>query len=388
MSPSGVWSDGHRRFLFGWAAVALLLGGGTGAVLVADRAAWSGYLSLAGFLVANVALLSRESPSRRARSAYLVVACIAGVTLIGVDPSAWLVLVLLVPQIFAFLDHTAVAIAVFLALLLGVALASRGATTAVGSPLSRGLGATVAVASAVAVGLAVKALLGETRRRGHLIDELTSTREELARTQHAVGVAAERARLALEIHDTLAQGFTSLLTLVQAADASLDTDPHVTRQRLTLAQETARDNLQEAHALVEGRGPTALAHHSLTAAVRRLAENLHAELGVPVNVTVNGSDLESQPGTASKVVVLRVLQEALSNIRQHASTQAVQIRLHYETDQVRLDVEDNGRGFDPSMSTPGHGLAGMRERIDSTGGTLELRSTPEVGTTIAVRVPS
>lgn len=388
LRPSGLGADGDQRFRFGWAAVALLLVGATAALLVADGAGWHGYLALAGFLVANAALLSRAHPSRRAQSAYLGAACVAGVLLVHEDSSAWLVLVLLVPQVFAFIEHTAVAVTVFLTLMLGVTLATRSPAPEGGSPLSQVLAATVAVATAIAVGLTVKALLRETRHRGYLINELTLAREELASTQHAAGVAAERSRLTLEIHDTLAQGFTSVLTLIQAADASLDAQPHLTRQRLALAQQTARDNLLEARALVEGSGPTALATDSLSGAVRRLAENLHAELGVPVDVTVNESDYWSPPGTVSQVVVLRVLQEALSNIRQHAAALGVQIRLSFEVDEVRLDVEDDGHGFDPSACTPGRGLAGMRSRVDSIGGTLDLHSSPGVGTSITVKVPS
>jgi signal transduction histidine kinase len=196
---------------------------------------------------------------------------------------------------------------------------------------------------------------------------------------------AERERLAAEIHDTLAQGFTSILMLLQAAEPRIGPDPAEARRQVGLAVRTARENLAEARALVAAVPPAALGDSSLDEAVRRLSDRLGEELDVDTECIVSG---EPRRLTArSEVVLLRAAQEGLANVRKHAKASRVGIELAYGATAVRLHVRDDGTGFDPDRAN-GFGLRGMRERAAQVDGTLDVRSAPGAGTTLMVEVPA
>ncbi len=217
-----------------------------------------------------------------------------------------------------------------------------------------------------------------------LIQELSSTRHELAAAHHEAGVLAERHRLAGEIHDTLAQGFTSIVTLVQAAEAGLDPGACEIRRHLGMALATARDNLAEARALVAALSPARLESSSLGDALRRVAEATRAETGIVTRTEIAGV-VRPLP-TGAEVVLLRVCQEALANVRKHAGARAVSVLLRYADDQVELDVTDDGVGFDAASVNGGYGLRGMRDRVAAAGGTVRVRSAPGAGTTVLVEL--
>jgi signal transduction histidine kinase len=225
--------------------------------------------------------------------------------------------------------------------------------------------------------------------RKALIEQLTSTRQELAAAHHEAGVLAERHRLAGEIHDTLAQGFTSIVTLIQAAGADLLPEQPESRRLLDLALATARDNLAEARALIAALSPADLAGAApgdrLGDALCRVAEATGAEAGIGAEAVVEGM-VRSLP-TGTEVVLLRVCQEALANVRKHAKANAVQVRLCYGQDAVRLEITDDGGGFDCAAATRGYGLRGMRERVQQVGGTMSVNSAPGTGTAILAEVP-
>ncbi|MEZ0107821.1 signal transduction histidine kinase [Catenulispora sp. EB89] len=224
-------------------------------------------------------------------------------------------------------------------------------------------------------------MLNDNDRRGALIRELEDTREELERAHHEAGVREERERLAREIHDTLAQGFTSLLMLIQAADATLDTDPATTRQRLDLAARTARENLAEARALIGGDPTAGL---PLDAALRRAAARIGEELGMATSVDIGGSPRALTANV--QVVTLRIAQEALANVRKHAQAATVTVWLTYGAEQLTLAVEDDGVGM-PETPCKGFGLRSMRERVEQVGGALTITSAPGAGTRVGAEVP-
>jgi signal transduction histidine kinase len=224
-------------------------------------------------------------------------------------------------------------------------------------------------------------MLNDSDRRGALIRELEATRAELERAHHEAGVREERERLAREIHDTLAQGFTSLLMLVQAAEATLDTDPATTRERLDLAARTARENLAEARALIGGDPTAGL---PLDTALRRATTRIGEELGMTASVDIGGS-----PRTLSatvQVVTLRIAQESLANVRKHARAASVTVWLTYGADRLTLAVEDDGVGM-PEAPCSGFGLRSMRERVAQVGGVLTVTSAPGAGTRVEAEVP-
>ncbi|MFD7819097.1 sensor histidine kinase [Streptomyces sp. NPDC059785] len=245
---------------------------------------------------------------------------------------------------------------------------------------SNALSSLVTLVFSVAVGSWVIRIIEQSQERAELIAELDASRHELSRLSAAHGALAERERLAREIHDTLTQGFTSLLMLTQAVETEMDDDPPQARRHLALMARTARQNLAEARALVAGGAPADLDGASLPDALRRLA----ARHDAAVEVTGPVRALPAGP----EVVILRACQEALANCRKHAgSSPAVTIALGYGDETLTVSVRDDGRGFDPAAPTDGYGLAGLRARAAEAGGTVRVTSAPGRGTAVTVRLP-
>lgn len=245
---------------------------------------------------------------------------------------------------------------------------------------ANGLFSVVTLVFSVVIGSWIIRIIEQSAERAELIAELEANRHEISRLSAAHGALTERERMAREIHDTLAQGFTSLLMLIQAVEAELDEDLPQARRHLALMDETARQNLAEARALVAGAAPADLDGSSLPDALRRLA----ARQGATLEVTGPVRPLPAGP----EVVALRSCQEALANARKHAgSSAAVGIALQYADDTLTVSVSDDGHGFDPGTPCEGYGLAGLRARAGEVGGTARIRSTPGDGTTVTVSLP-
>jgi len=249
------------------------------------------------------------------------------------------------------------------------------------------------VLGTVALGLAFSIVFGtwivkiieQSRERARLIARLEAAQAELAEVSRQAGTLAERQRLAGEIHDTLAQGLTSIVMLLQAADAEISDDPPEARRHVGLAAQTAREGLAEARAMVATLAPAHLEAGALHEALGRLADRIGAELGIAVRFEVCGPARPLPPN--AEVVLLRAAQEALANVRKHAHASDVRVILSYEPHVVRLDVRDDGAGFDPERVNGGYGLSGMRSRILQAGGSLLVRARPGAGTSLSVEVP-
>ena len=259
-------------------------------------------------------------------------------------------------------------------------------------PLS-GPGQTlVGLAFSIAMGIWVSRVLEQSQQRALLIRELERTRAELAELHHAQGMAAERERLAREVHDTLAQGYTSIVVLAQTAAAALPPDASGVAERLALIEEVARENLAEARAMVAAFSPVALDSATLVEALERLVERFGRETGLATRLdTVALGDVGGDLSRSEEVVLLRGAQEALANVRRHASASAVVLRVSRvgagEDAQVSVHVEDDGVGFDPAVAR-GVGLIGLRDRAQEVGGDVDVRSAPGQGTRVTVRVPA
>ncbi|GAA3257379.1 histidine kinase [Dactylosporangium siamense] len=237
------------------------------------------------------------------------------------------------------------------------------------------------VLSAGLLGAYISAVISQSRDRSELIAELTETRSALARERHTAGMTAERERLSVEIHDTLAQGFTSILMLTQSARLTLERAAAPVPDQLDLIERTARENLAEARSLVAALCPPDLSAHNLTEALARLAERHTRDTGVPVDVE---SDDAPGGGTPERdVVFLRAAQEALANIRRHAKASSVRIVFS----PGALTVSDDGQGFAPGRGHGGYGLSGLRSRVIGLGGTCTVVSAPGAGTTVHVELP-
>ena len=223
------------------------------------------------------------------------------------------------------------------------------------------------------------------------MEALARTQGELAAAEHAAGAAAERERWAREVHDTLAQGFVSVVALSQAARAELEAageGPHpVLHGRLAQIEETARDNLIEARALVTGRAPSALHSGGLEAVLQRLvgAQGHH---GVEASLSA-GPPADLTPGL--QVVVLRLVQEALSNVVRHSRAERAEVLVSAHDGELVVTVGDDGVGV--GGAPEGIGLTGMRSRVESLGGTLVIAplradgAGGRHGTVIEARMP-
>jgi signal transduction histidine kinase len=300
-------------------------------------------------------------------------------------PNTWFLSVALLPLCYRVLPPR-------VALLPALAMNAVGAAS-VGYWVGTPDGAVTAIALGIAVsaftvafGNYIGRIITQSGERASLIAQLEATRAELAEVSRQAGIMAERQRLAGEIHDTLAQGFSSILMLIQAAEAQLELSPVTARSQLGLAAQTARENLAEARTLVGGLASAQLQAGTLEDALRRITERASAELGLQATFATDGTS--RRLSAATEVVLLRTGQEALANVRKHAAAHNVAVRLCYSSDRVRLEVSDDGAGFDPAIVNGGYGLRGMRARVDEAGGTFSVRSAPTEGTSVQVEVPA
>ncbi|MCP2329306.1 signal transduction histidine kinase [Hamadaea flava] len=247
------------------------------------------------------------------------------------------------------------------------------------------IGPVLGAAVAVAVAWGYQALYRESEQRRRLIEELTATRADLAAAEHTAGVLAERERLAREIHDTLAQGLSSIQLLLRAAERALPDAPDNAARYLGQARQAAADNVGEARRFVRALAPPALDDATLAAALERLCATAGSQHKITARFHLDGAPVALP--TAHEVALLRIAQSAVANTVRHADATAVDVALRQDGHHVALNITDNGRGFDPSLVTGGFGLTSMRSRVDALGGTFTITSTPGRGTALAVDLP-
>ncbi|QUY62475.1 Histidine kinase [Gulosibacter molinativorax] len=246
---------------------------------------------------------------------------------------------------------------------------------------------------AVNVGIAIMVNFLEERRERFVVtlqttvDELQAAeernralQEQLLTQARETGIADERARLSREIHDTVAQGLVAIITQLEAADA----DSPDREARLARASTSARDALAEARRAVRALASPRLDDESLPAAVRALTGQVATAAGLESRFEVDGEPM----ATEGDGELLRVAQEALSNVVRHAQARRVAVTLSYLPEEVRLDVRDDGRGFDARALADGHGLPGMRQRMRALGGTLDIETREGEGCAISAAVPT
>ncbi|WP_314094820.1 sensor histidine kinase [Microbacterium foliorum] len=251
------------------------------------------------------------------------------------------------------------------------------------------VGPFVGAGVALLIGLGYQALAKEAQQREALVTELLATRGQLAAQEHESGVLAERARLAREIHDTLAQGLSSIQMLLHAAERADDTRPGI--EHIRLARETAAANLIEARRFIRELTPPQLDDQTLGGALRRLARTQWATQGLDVQVRV--SDTVVLP-MHLQTALLRITQGAIANVLQHAHATTATVTIGIEGDTLRFTVEDDGTGFDAELPEPGtagksdsFGLRATAERVHQLGGRLDIDTASGRGTTLTVDLP-
>jgi signal transduction histidine kinase len=342
--------------------------------------------ALLGALVVAYLLAGVPALHRTARPwPYLAVMTVLFIGMVGCAPQAAILLFILCPQVFAITDEFRHAMGMVVVLTVAVALASVADAGWTGSALLTSAGiAAISLTFSALIGFYIDRIIRQSSQRAELIEQLRAAQEELAVAHHEAGVAAERQRLATEIHDTLAQGFTSLLMLVQAAESEIDRDGNEARRYLRLAERTARENLHEARSLVAALTPAPLQGATLREAMARIVGRFAEDTGVRAELRVEG-DPRTLP-SAAEVVLLRTAQEALNNVGRHAAASAVTVLLSYADEGASVRVSDDGRGFEPAQISGGFGLRGMRSRVEQAGGEVTVDSEPGAGTTVLARL--
>ncbi len=220
-------------------------------------------------------------------------------------------------------------------------------------------------------------------------DQIASVVESarVAAETRELTVLDERNRMAREIHDTLAQGFTGIVLQLEAAEQSLPDSPASTAAHIDRARKLARESLAEARRSVWALRPTILERRSVVDALRSEVRSLQDEGQVQATFSVSGEQTRLSAGMEE--TLLRICQESLTNIRRHAVATSVQVRLLFDEGRVTLSIRDNGVGFDCDGVKPGcFGLLGIQERARQCGGVARISSTPGEGTLVEIDIPA
>ncbi|MDR7423606.1 MAG: GAF domain-containing sensor histidine kinase [Armatimonadota bacterium] len=228
---------------------------------------------------------------------------------------------------------------------------------------------------AVERGLLFDEVAAKERLRGELLEKLLTAHED------------ERRRIARELHDETGQALTALIVNLELAVQ----EPSGERLRAQLGQlrELAERTLAEIRRLIYDLRPSILDDLGLAAALRWYAKNLLDPRGIAWTLSVRG--LSGRLPAGLETVAFRLVQEALTNVLRHAEASSVSVDVALDGRELRIRIEDNGRGFDPtrprSTGRGGLGLLGMQERVELVGGQWEVQSTPGVGTRVSAVLP-
>jgi signal transduction histidine kinase len=227
--------------------------------------------------------------------------------------------------------------------------------------------------------------LSETNRRLQAaLTENEGLHKQLLVQAREAGTLDERQRMAREIHDTLAQGLTGIITQLQAAEHAAG-QPAEWREHFAAAIGLARESLSEARRSVDALRPEPLETGRLSDALSDAARRWSDLHGLEAKVVTTGTT-RPMPSEA-EIALLRTAQEALANVARHAQATRVGVTLSYMEHEVALDVRDDGKGF-AGGTAGGFGLIAMRQRIEGLAGTLHIESEPGLGTGISACIPA
>ena len=326
-------------------------------------------------------------PRANARLGVLLVDIALWFVLVSLSLAFYLALFGLVLQIFRHLPLRQAAIAV--GLTTGAVIVEQVGGVDQVSPTDDALWLAALIAGA-ALGLGgwIGAVIEQSTRRREFIAQLEAAQQQLAEAERRAGLLEERSRLAREIHDTLAQGFVSIVLHLEAVEEAGHENPDDARRHLDQARTTARTSLDQARRVVQDLRPRQLEDEPVHEAVRVWALRWGEEAGIDVTADTTGAPVSLSEET--EVTLLRAAQEALNNVRRHASASRVRVTVSYMGDVVVLDVQDDGVGLNGAAASPGggFGLTAMGERVDGQGGSVDVESEPGEGTTVAVSLPT
>ncbi|MFG2006353.1 sensor histidine kinase [Spirillospora sp. NPDC048911] len=250
-----------------------------------------------------------------------------------------------------------------------------------GDPLTgNAIVTVVAYVASVVLGLSMLRIIKRSEDRARVLSaELETAQRELLESHQRQGAVLERERLAREIHDTLAQGFASIVVLAEAARSA--TDPELATRQLLSIEQTARENLAEARVLVGSAPQSGIA--SIARTLRRTLDRFAEDTNVTVTADLPDVDCDQQ----TRIALLRCTQESLANVRKHAAATTIGVVLMRHPHAIELEITDDGRGFIVADSQ-GFGLDGMRKRLAELGGELTVTSSPGDGTRVLAMIPN
>ena len=209
----------------------------------------------------------------------------------------------------------------------------------------------------------------------------------LSAESREAAVIAERNRMARDIHDTLAQGFTGVIVQLEAAaDATSKGLMKEADEHLGRAADLARESLKEARRSVRAIRPLALENKDLCEALDNLIRKMTAGTTLQAKFSLHG---QPRPLSAEwEENLLHIGQEVLTNALRHAHATEFHTDLVFGPNEVRLELRDNGRGFDPGIKNDGFGLIGIKERVEGMGGRITTQSAIDKGTAVLIVVPN
>ena len=199
----------------------------------------------------------------------------------------------------------------------------------------------------------------------------------------------ERSRLAQEIHDGPAQALSNAIFQVEYIERVLDQEPRMARTELRFLRELLRRELGDVRSFISQLRPPRLLQLGLDGAIMDTVETMAALTGLAIETDLSApAELLEE---AAQTVVLRIVQEALQNVRKHAAATRVRVSTRLEANEWRLEVRDDGRGFDvgavAARGRRNFGLQFMRERAELIGARFEVRSRPDGGTIVSLAIP-
>ena len=217
-----------------------------------------------------------------------------------------------------------------------------------------------------------------------IIRDITG-RNQLAQQTRRATILEERSRMARDVHDTLAQGFTGIILNLEAIEAAAADLPEEVRTRVKRARDVARENLSEARRSILGLSSPLPVSGDLRSSIRELVDRYASSTKTRIEFAAQGPVLHLAPAT--KENLLRIAQQAIDNALQHARANTIRIELTTDEKEVRLRIQDDGQGFDVKKAGRAAGLTSMRERAKEIGGQFKLDSKPGKGTRVEVTVP-
>ncbi|WP_067541143.1 sensor histidine kinase [Nocardia crassostreae] len=351
-------------------------------IAVHDRVASTRLVTFAlvGVLTASFLILQAFPRNRLAsRGFLLVLVLVLGGTAVPLEGGAAFLIVSL-PMFWIYTATPRQAI--------GCTVAAAVATligTAIGPRYSPGntVFTLIGLAGGILLGLWMDRVLRQGEERARVLSgELEHAQAELAAAHQRQGAAEERERLAREIHDTLAQGFASIIVLAEAARNGLEHDPASSARQLLSIERTARENLTEARVLVGSAPAGGGASGGIAQSLRRILDRFVEDTGLTVHAELDDIVCD-QP---ARIALLRCTQESLANVRKHAGASTVTVVLAGTETGPELEIIDDGIGFSPHEAR-GFGLNGMRNRLAELGGELTVTSAPGAGTRVFASLP-